>query len=164
MTQIADPAGLIQRLGRLNRRHCGHALDAFFYPDEKMGYPYSKEDLDAGLTLVQHFAEEVNQADLAAWLEKLESRDIPECKTVLLDGEWRTYPAPLREEGFSITAVLEQDLTTVKTAAAKELPRYTVPLPGKGTQKWQRYKFYPIAPADQWEYSEEEGGFNLTRG
>ncbi|MEM9809108.1 MAG: CRISPR-associated helicase Cas3', partial [Cyanobacteria bacterium P01_D01_bin.56] len=35
VTQVADPAGLIQRLGRLNRRYCGHALDAIFYPDDK---------------------------------------------------------------------------------------------------------------------------------
>ena len=32
VSQIADPAGLIQRLGRLNRRYCGHSLDALFYP------------------------------------------------------------------------------------------------------------------------------------
>lgn len=165
VTQIADPAGLIQRLGRLNRRYCGHALDAFFYPDEKVDYPYSDDDLKAGLALVKAFLDkDVNQADLAAWLEQSEVRDSPSCETVLLDGKWRTYPAPLRKEGFNITAILEQDLDIVKKFSAKELPRYTVPLPGNGTQKWKRYKFYPIAPADQWGYSKEEGGFDLTRG
>lgn len=164
ITQIADPAGLVQRLGRLNRRYCGHALDAFFYTDEKAGYPYSKEALGAGLSLVQSFTEEVNQANLAAWLEKSETRESPSCKTVLLDGEWRTYPTSLRTEGFNITAVLEQDLEIVKSLTAKELPRYTLPLPAKGIQKWERYKFYPIAPTNEWGYSKEEGGFDLSRG
>ena len=45
VSQIADPAGLIQRLGRLNRRYCGHSLDALFYPDEKVGYPYKEKQL-----------------------------------------------------------------------------------------------------------------------
>lgn len=164
VSQIADPAGLIQRLGRLNRRYCGQALDAFFYPDKKVGYPYSNDNLKAGLAVVSAFSTDVNQAGLAAWLEKPEIQESPSCQMVLLDGEWRTYPAPLRQEGFNITAVLEQDLETVKRLSARELPRFTVPLPGKGAQKWERYKFYPIAPAGQWGYSEEEGGFNLIRG
>lgn len=163
VTQIADPAGLIQRLGRLNRRYCGHALDAIFYPDKKKGYPYSEKDLQDGLDLIQTFPGEVNQADLAHWLEKTESRPIPECQTVLLDGGWRTYPASLREEGYGVTTVLEQDLETVKRLSAKEFPSYTVPLPAKGSQKWERYKFYPIAPSSQWGYSQELGAFELTR-
>ncbi len=70
ISQIADPAGLIQRLGRLNRRYCGHALDAIFYDDPKIGFPYQKAELDAGKTLIQTFAGDVCQADLAQWLEK----------------------------------------------------------------------------------------------
>jgi len=41
------PAGLIQRLGRLNRRYCGHALDAMFYADEKAGFLHSGRVLEA---------------------------------------------------------------------------------------------------------------------
>jgi len=163
VTQIADPAGLIQRLGRLNRRYCGHALDAICYPDEKKGYPYSEKDLQNGLDLIQTFPGEVNQADLAAWLEETESRSLPECKTVLLDGGWRTYPASLREEGYGVTALLEKDLDVVQRLPVKEFPSYTVPLPAKGSQKWERYKFYPIAPSSQWGYSQELGAFELTR-
>ena len=163
VTQIADPAGLIQRLGRLNRRYCGHALEAIFYPDEKEGYPYSSENLKAGLDLIQSFTGEVNQAELAAWLENAESRASPTCKTVLLDGGWRTYPASLRDEGHNVTAILEVDLETVKHLPNRDLPRYTIPLPNQKQQTWakDKYKFYPIASSEFWRYSKEEGAYEI---
>jgi CRISPR-associated endonuclease/helicase Cas3 len=169
VTQIADPAGLIQRLGRLNRKYCGHALDALFYPDEKVGYPYSKEALGGGKSLVETFTGEVNQADLAKRLEELENHDASQTDSesghlVLLDGVWRTYSASLREGGFNITAVLEEDLATIKRLPNRELPRYTVPLPGKGTNQWEKHKFYPIAPTKQWSYSSELGAFSIKGG
>jgi len=170
VSQIADPAGLIQRLGRLNRKYCHKPLDALFYPDEKVGYPYAKEDLDKGLTLVQKFqGKKVTQADLAQCLEELSEGDgaraSPELDSVLLDGAWRTYSASLRKEGFNVTAVLEQDLETIKQLPNKELPRYTVPLPGQKLKRWKaqspndKYKFYPVASQDWWGYSEELGAF-----
>ena len=169
VTQIADPAGLIQRLGRLNRKYCGHALDALFYPDEKVGYPYSKEDLEGGKALVQTFTGEVNQADLAKRLEELEKNETPQPHSdsgslVLLDGAWRTYSASLREGGFNVTAVLEKDVAVIKRLPNRELPRYTVPLPGKDTNRWEKYKFYPIAPTKQWSYSSELGAFSIKGG
>lgn len=100
VSQIADPAGLIQRLGRLNRRYYGRALDALFYPDDKVGFPYKKKQLEAGLRLIQSFKGEVCQKDLAQWLEDSEERGQPDTKSVLLDGKWRTYPKSLRKEGF----------------------------------------------------------------
>jgi CRISPR-associated endonuclease/helicase Cas3 len=166
VTQIADPAGLIQRLGRLNRRYCGHALDAIFYPeDEKMiGFPYSQDELAAGLALVRAFAGEVNQAQLAAWLEQLNVPSKPKDHFVLLDGKWRTYPAPLREAGYTVTALLEQDKATITTLRSSDLPRYTVPLPTKNVKGWERHqKGYLIAPADQWGYSAELGAFELKK-
>lgn len=159
VTQIADPAGLIQRLGRLNRRYCGCALDAIFYPDEKKGFPYSKGDLTAGLGMVESFTGEVSQAQLAAWLEASDTEGEPDRESVMLDGKWRTYPAPVRKAGFNITAILEKDIETVKKLSAKDIPRYTVPLPGFKTQGWDKHKFYPIAPREVWDYSEELGAY-----
>lgn len=161
VSQIADPAGLIQRLGRLNRRYCGRALDALFYPDDKVGFPYSKEELENGLRLIQSFIEEVCQRDLAQWLEDSEERGQPDLKSVLLDGGWRTYPTSLRQEGFNITVLLERDLATIKSLPAKQIPRYTVPIPAKNHQKWQKHKFYPIAPTKIWDYSPELGAYEL---
>jgi CRISPR-associated endonuclease/helicase Cas3 len=163
VSQIADPAGLIQRLGRLNRRYCGHALDAIFYPDDKVGYPYSQKELDDGLRLIESFSGEVCQADLAQWLESSDERGKPDTKSVLLDGEWRTYSTSLREAGFNVTVLLEQDLKKIKSLPAKEIPRFTVPIPAKNIQKWQRHKFYPIAPQEIWSYSPELGAYEIKK-
>ncbi|WP_144873079.1 CRISPR-associated helicase Cas3', partial [Hyella patelloides] len=157
VSQIADPAGLIQRLGRLNRRYCGRALDALFYPDEKVGYPYSEKQLNDGLKLIESFKGENGQRDLAQWLEDSDTRSQPDTQSVLLDGAWRTYPTSLRKEGFNITVLLEQDLATIKLLPAKEIPRYTVPIPAKNYHSWDKYKFYLIAPTEIWSYSPELG-------
>lgn len=166
VSQIADPAGLIQRLGRLNRRYCGHALDALFYPDEKEGYPYKKEQLTDGLTIVQNFTGDVSQAELAQWLEAFTpepNQDNEELGLVWLDGNWKTYPASLREGGHNVTALLEKDLPTIKKLPAKEIPRFTVPIPNRGWKPKEKYKFYPIAPAEIWGYLKELGAFDLRQ-
>lgn len=163
VSQIADPAGLIQRLGRLNRRYCGHALDALFYPDQKVGFPYSQDELEAGATLIQNFGREVCQADLALWLEKTGVQGNPDRNSVWLDGEWRTYSASLRDAGYTTTVLLEQDVKTVKKLPAKLLPRYTVPLVvnSRQTKGWKKCRRYPVAPAEAWGYSSDIGAYQL---
>ena len=166
VSQIADPAGLIQRLGRLNRHYCGHVLDALFYPDEKEGYPYKKEQLADGLAMVQNFVEDVSQAELAQWLEAFTpepNQDDGELGLVWLDGNWKTYPASLREGGHNVTALLEEDLPKIKKLPAKEVPRFTVPIPNQSWKPKEKHKFYPIAPANIWGYSEEKGAFDLRK-
>ena len=164
VSQLADPAGLIQRLGRLNRRYCGDALDAIFYrPDSNL--PYTQEELNAGELLVQTFTAEVSQANLSAWLEQSDFRRNPKKNAVLLDGKWKTYPESLREAGYTTTALLEQDLLIVESLKRKELPQYTIPLPTQNTKGWNRHKTaYLIAPANQWGYSSELGAYKLQGG
>jgi CRISPR-associated endonuclease/helicase Cas3 len=160
VSQIADPAGLIQRLGRLNRRYCGHALDAVFYPDDKKGFPYSAATLAEGKIMIESFTGEVNQAQLAQWLEAFTPKPTEiedDLDLVWLDGHWRTYPASLRQAGHNITVLLEQDLPTIKTLPAKDIPKYTVPIPMNKWKPKEKYKFYPIAPTDIWSYTEEIG-------
>lgn len=162
VTQIADPAGLIQRLGRLNRQYCGHALDALFYPDDKVGFPYSADELDAGWALVRGFVGQlVSQAQLAAWLEKLNTPHTPKDHFVWLDGRWKTYPAPLREAGYTVTALLEQDQEEIAFLKSSQLMRYTIPLPAtKNIKGWRRHKSgYLIAPKEQWHYDPNLGAF-----
>lgn len=165
VSQIANPAGLIQRLGRLNRQYCGHALDALFYPDKKAGLPYEQADLDAGLALIEHFTGEVCQADLASWLEQAATQGKPDGSSVWLDGEWRTYPTSLREAGYTTTVLLEQDVSTVEKLPAKLIPRYTVPLvvSNRQTTGWKKCRRYPVAPAEAWGYSSETGAYELAR-
>lgn len=161
VTQVADPAGLIQRLGRLNRQYCGHSCDALFYPDENVGSPYKQGDLEAGWALIRAFKEQdVSQRQLADWLEQLNISSKPKEHCVWLDGLWRTYSAPLREAGYTVTALLEQDLEKVSSLKSSELPRYTLPLPTKNIKSWQRHRSgYLIAPREQWRYCPELGAF-----
>jgi CRISPR-associated endonuclease/helicase Cas3 len=166
VSQIADPAGLIQRLGRLNRRYCGHALDALFYPDEKVGFPYAQEELDRGAALIQSFNGEVCQAALALWLEKAAIQGKPDQASVWLDGEWRTYPASLREAGYTLTVLMEEDVKTVEELPAKLLPRYTIPLvvSSKQTKGWRKCRRYPVAPSIEWRYSSALGALQIKGG
>ncbi|WP_017660803.1 CRISPR-associated endonuclease Cas3'' [Baaleninema simplex] len=159
VSQIADPAGLIQRLGRLNRRYCGRPLDALFYADAKR-FPYGKFQRDRGQAMVRAFSGDVSQADLANWLEQQESPLKPECDSVWLDGEWRTYPGHLRQEGVTVTALLEQDREQFQRDKSR-LNLYTVPLvaPSKQVSQWERFKGYPIAPSAEWQYCSTKGAY-----
>ncbi|MCW6038672.1 CRISPR-associated helicase Cas3' [Spirulina subsalsa FACHB-351] len=159
VSQVANPAGLIQRLGRLNRRYCGRPLDALFYPDEKVGYPYSSEELNQGLQLIQSFPGDVCQRDLAQWLENIAVQGQPETDSVLLDKTWQTYSTSLRKASFNATVLLEQDLPMLKILGRKQIPRYTVPIPikSKEMKAWKKYKLYPLAPTQKWDYSSEFG-------
>lgn len=167
VSQIADPAGLIQRLGRLNRHYCGQALDAIFYTDPKIG-PYSEQDLKNGQTMLEAFVGEVSQAKLADWLEQSATQGKPDKDTVLFSKykSWQTYPAHCRKAGHTVTALLQQDLAVVEKLPPKLLPRYTVPLLlTEEVKQWQRHKKgYPIAPAEQWSYSAELGAYKLQGG
>jgi CRISPR-associated endonuclease/helicase Cas3 len=164
VTQIADPAGLIQRLGRLNRVYCGRTLDAMFYSPESC-YPYEQTVLNAGKSLIQSFPGEVNQAQLAAWLEQSSEQGKPKTRMVLLDGKWRTYPAALREAGYTVTALLEVDKHNWQGAKTSDLARYAVPLTAKKTAHWERHKKgYPIAPALEWGYSNDIGAYEMGKG
>jgi CRISPR-associated endonuclease/helicase Cas3 len=161
VSQIADPAGLIQRLGRLNRVYCGRSLKAIFYTP-KNRYPYAQSQLDNGQKMIEEFGGDVNQAQLATWLENSGDTGDPQTYTVLLDGKWRTYSAPLRDGGFTVTALLEEDLPKIATVKASELPKYAVPLNAKKTKHWKRHKKgYLIAPSNEWTYSSNVGAQEL---
>jgi len=168
VSQIADPPGLIQRLGRLNRRYIGKSLDAIFYPDPKVRFPYAQEDLQNAQSMIEKFTGEVSQADLATWLEQTSHQGKPDEETVLFSPykNWQTYPAPCRKAGYTVTAILEEDVSIIESLPAKELPRYTIPLLlTKKVNNWKRHKKgYPIAPSNEWSYCEEIGAYNVKGG
>ncbi len=168
VSQIADPPGLIQRLGRLNRRYIGQPLDAIFYPDPKVRFPYAQEDLQNAQSMIEKFTGEVSQADLATWLEQTSHQGKPDGETVLFSEykNWQTYPAPCRKAGYTVTAILEEDVSIIESLPAKELPRYTIPLLlTKKVNNWKRHKKgYPIAPSNEWSYCEEIGAYNVKGG
>lgn len=165
VSQIAEPSALIQRLGRLNRRYCGHALDALFYEDSKHK-PYNQPQRDRGLAMVQALTGDVNQAQLADWLERDEVPVQPKSDSVLLDGQWRTYPTSLREGGVTVTCLLQEDKFKLKTLSRSQLNLYTVPLLAdpKQVSQWERHNHYPVAPSDKWDYCSSKGAFAIKGG
>jgi CRISPR-associated endonuclease/helicase Cas3 len=77
---------------------------------------------------------------------------------VLLDGKWRTYPAALREAGYTVTALLEVDKPNWQGAKTSDLARYAVPLTAKKTAHWERHKKgHLIAPKAEWRYCKNMG-------
>jgi CRISPR-associated endonuclease/helicase Cas3 len=76
---------------------------------------------------------------------------------VLLDGKWRTYPAALREAGYTVTALLEVDKPNWAEAKTSDLARYAVPLDVKKRSFEKRHKGYPIAPEKEWRYCRNVG-------
>lgn len=157
VSQLAKPAALIQRLGRLNRRYCGFPRDALFYPDDKR-FPYSRAGREQGKVMITSLSGDVSQGDLAQWLAQQDQVLTPESDSVWLDGQWRTYPGQLRQAGVTVTALLEQDRDQFQNHTAK-LSRYTVPLVAnlKQVSQWERFRGYPIAPTKQWSYCPEKG-------
>ena len=158
VSQIADPAALVQRLGRLNRRYCGHPLEAMFYPDRLVDMPYEKSQLDRGRRLVRELTGDVSQADLARWLAANPTAIEPDCHSIWLDAEWRTYPGSLREAGVTVTALLEADMDLLREQPHR-VSSYTVPILAKAdrVREWERFRNYPIAPSAEFAYSPEIG-------
>lgn len=163
VSQVAEPAALIQRLGRLNRRYCGYALEACFYDDLKR-FPYDQQVRDRGRQLVKNFmAKDVNQKDLAQWLEQEITLDFkPDCQSVWLDGEWRTYPASLRSEGVTITVLLAEHQGLWKRLPMGKLGVYTVPLVvdekrANRAKSWPRHHHFPIVPREEIAYCSRKG-------
>lgn len=175
VSAIAPAAALIQRLGRLNRRvmedeqgiHLvsGRICSAIIYPWNQPK-PYKPEELMTGQQLVDQLAgAEISQQDLSEVAAQLGSTTPPPVKSNWLEDNWCTYPGPLREAGYTITVLLEQDKADIRQSAdqhsrsfMKEAQRWSVPIRiENGFQQWQRIGFYPVAPKDRIRYDEETG-------
>lgn len=170
VSAMAPAAALIQRLGRLNRRMTrpeeGTRL-AIIYPwnDEE---PYDATELSTGKLLVEQVSGKtaISQRDLSEVASQLGCHTPELVKSSWLEGNWCTYPDFLREGGYTITVLLQQDLGDIREAAnqrkdksfLREAQRWSVPIRiPKNLHKWKRIKFYPVAPSDEIYYSEETG-------
>ena len=177
VTPIAPASALIQRLGRLNRRvittanhrvklASGKIAPALVYPWDD-SRPYSQEELETGQQLVNQLAgNAISQQDLAKIVAQMSTPEQQPSQSEWLEGCWCSRPNFLREPGYTITVLLEEDLANIKNAAnqrhdqsfKKERQRWTIPIRIiAGFDKWRRNGYYPIAPPDQVEYSSETG-------
>ena len=182
VTAMAPASALVQRLGRLNRRvittskgkvklASGRIAKALVYPWDDEKRPYKKEELETGQYLVDQLAgKDICQQDLSKITEQLSATEQKPSTSEWLEGCWCTRPDFLRESGYTITVLLEQDLAAIKKAAnerkdksfKKERQGWTVPIRIiPGFEKWQPNGFYPVAPPDKVEYSTETGAKEL---
>lgn len=174
VSALASAAALIQRLGRLNRRITraeeGTRL-ALIYT-WAAPHPYSPEELETGKQLVEQIAQypAVSQEDLAQIAVQLNSRTEEEVHSRWLEDNWCTYPDMLREGGGTVTVLLQDDLGEIRNAAdlkksqgkngsfMREAQAWSVPIRiHKNLSKWERCRFYPIAPSSEIFYCEETG-------
>lgn len=119
-----------------------------------------------GQQLVDQLAcREISQQDLSEVAAGLGSTTPTAVESNWLEGHWCTYPGFLREAGYTITVLLEQDKADIRQSAdqhgrsfKKEAQRWSVPIRiENGFQQWQRIGFYPVAPKDRIRYDEETG-------
>jgi CRISPR-associated endonuclease/helicase Cas3 len=181
VSAIAPSSALIQRLGRLNRkmRHQSEGTQlAIFYPwtDSK---PYRPEDIKSGEQLIQTFLNSpgITQIDLAQFLQRQHGENFDNVSSAWIDYCWASYRDFLREGGYTVSVLLEQDLTEIyqkleiekqKRALgkpAKSLMQiakgYSVSIrPHKNLNQWKSKKYYRIAPIQDVFYSEETGAEN----
>jgi len=177
VTPIAPASALIQRLGRLNRRvittanhrvklASGRIASALVYPWDD-SRPYCQDELKTGQQLVNQLAGKgISQQDLAEIVAQMSTPEQQPSQSEWLEGYWCTRPNFLREPGYTITVLLEEDLANIKNAAnqrhdqsfKKERQRWTIPIRIiPGFKEWRRNGFYPVAPPDKVEYSSETG-------
>ncbi|MCT7995550.1 CRISPR-associated helicase Cas3' [Laspinema olomoucense] len=177
VSAIAPAPALIQRLGRLNRRGIqdektgeyrlvsGKVCDAIIYPWNAK-QPYKKSELDTGKALIDRLAGgEISQQDLSEVAAELGSMSYKPVDCEWLDGIWATRPGALRNPGYTVTVLLQDDIAKITQAAKnsdrsfmKEAQNWAVSIrPMPGFQKWKRKKFYRCAPSDVIQYSEETG-------
>jgi CRISPR-associated endonuclease/helicase Cas3 len=177
VSAIAPAAALIQRLGRLNRYVVideignvrlisGGICPAIIYAWDN-AKPYEKLELATGEKLLKELAGlAISQADLAEVAATLDSTQPTPVESQWLHGHWCNYPGFLRDAGYTITVLLEQDIAKIKDAAnqrqdksfMKAAQRWSVPIQiMPGFRSWRRIGFYPVCPADVIIYSEETG-------
>ena len=170
VSAMAPAAALIQRLGRLNRwmtKEEEGARLAIIYPCNNK-QPYNEEELATGKQLIERLDSKTKicQHDLSEVAAELISYQPTLVKSNWLEGNWCTHQGFLREAGYTITVLLEEDLAAIVEAKEqrpdksymKAAQAFSVPIRiEKGFQNWKRKKFYPVAPNDVINYSEETG-------
>jgi len=178
VSAMAPATALIQRLGRLNRKviedeqgnvslASGKICPALIYPWVEE-YPYKKQEIKTGEEFCARLPSHphpLRQIDLAQVAANLPSKAPEADYSCWLDGNWRSYPGPAREAGYTITVLLEDDIPKIQAEVrhsgksfGKAAQRWTVPIPiVKDFTQWTREGVYPVAPKSRVRYCKEMG-------
>ena len=173
ITAQAPFASIVQRLGRLNRpsqheRETGEVSPApcTVYPFTcRENRPYGSDELRRSWELLDQIeGKPVSQRDLKEKLTALTGEETPKTYSAWMDDAHLSARRPLREDGASITVVLEQDLSAIREELAgtnptsENLAARTVPMYYSSDADFVgRCGPFPIAARETIEYNEETG-------
>lgn len=170
VSDLAPIPALIQRLGRLNRRvseaNPGVPKAALFLePDGQL--PYQGDDFDKARRWLQQLsARPVSQADLSKAFASLEDRrPLSRVDSAWLDGGPFSRPAPLREDGSSVSVVRQEDRGACVDSDGRiiqaALINYTIQMPihevAGEIRQWPLLGGSFVAPPGRIEYAERWG-------
>lgn len=174
VTDIAPIPALIQRMGRLNRRSTPDKpqppkpalIRSLPEGEPNVCLPYENEELlisSKWITALKASSKPLNQRDLAeefASLNDAVEYDIAKAeeRAVFFSGLWRTRPGMTRGEGYTMSVILEDDLSKCDDFKYGEpspgwLRQHEVAIPIKAAAfRWQKVGHLRVAPADQVRY------------
>jgi CRISPR-associated endonuclease/helicase Cas3 len=178
VTDIAPVPALIQRMGRLNRRATpdfpGQPKPALICPLPNVkgdAYkPYEKLEIDTSLVWVQKLLDlsiSLSQRDLAdKFLEVSDPKEYDyekaEERACFFSGVWRTRPGMTRDEGYTISIVLEKDYKKCDAFKFGQpspawIREHEVAIPVKPeVLKWDKVSGVRIAPKECVAYNYDE--------
>lgn len=179
ITDIAPISSLIQRMGRLNRRSTPDnklspkfALICSLSPSEPNNmFPYEKAGIDIATRWIQQLislGKPLNQRDLSEAFEEFSEANEynlgeAEKRAVFFSGLWRTRPGLTRDEGYTMSVILETDLQVCDERdkwghpTRDWLRMHEVSIPIKEVaMRWKRIRTLRIAPSEMVEYDFNE--------
>ncbi|MFC1759850.1 CRISPR-associated protein Cas3, partial [Planctomycetota bacterium] len=181
VTDLAPISAMIQRLGRLNRR--ARPSDSgddpptmpFFVGQpskdgELYSLPYKDDALESARDWLAVLPEAISQRDLVDVWEHSQQQQRVKLKqygNTWLDGGPRTEVSELRDPGYGITVIMQDDLRRLRSGDVK-LVGVLLPMPSPPRElnwrEWHRYKGVPIAPPESLNYDKSRGGKWSTGG
>ncbi|HAX75934.1 MAG TPA: CRISPR-associated helicase Cas3' [Cyanobacteria bacterium UBA11372] len=178
ITDIAPIPGLIQRLGRLNRRATpekpGEPKKALICPQPKVkgdaAKPYKKDELETAEGWINRLIalnKPLHQKDLADEFSALsDDREFDYAKAekeaCFFSGLWKTRVGMTRSEGYTISVILEKDYEQCDDKqygepTAKWLRKHEFTIPFKSEAlKWKQVSGIRIAPDEAVLYDYDE--------
>ncbi|MBL8207241.1 MAG: CRISPR-associated helicase Cas3' [Blastocatellia bacterium] len=167
ITDIAPIASLIQRMGRLNRfAEKDDPKPAIICPvSENDTKPYEEDDLALTKRWVERLkGRALNQRDLSQAFFDLRTQQVfdyaeAERHAPFFSGLWETRPGQTREDGYTVSVILANDLKECQDWSRKGEPSsrwlraHEVAIPFKpSVLQWQRCANLRVAPSNEIEY------------